>query len=315
MDITRGIRLQNLSPPIENRNGSRGSCRNAKSLTSSTISSPTFLRFTIYKLGTNMEQMSSCLSTYIEQVLYGHDYPRSRNKIFDRGIYQFSPILEHGRINRILFYPGCFNPPHLGHLELLRHGFMESGRDLNIVAAIVLPLDDESLRGKFSKQGGTLILPKDERVRLWGDCSLNDWYWVFDRSETEWLIFQKRLSQVVTKAGFDIRWVWLCGPDHIKVDRTPIQAWGCKEYIVSDVGRSASFTSNTIDRLTSLKGYGAWEEIAPDVEILKKDATDCARWRCSGFMIDPRVARRNLNEGIFIFPRLDSIQVTCDSRS
>jgi hypothetical protein len=63
-------------------------------------------------------------------------------------------------------YPRSFNPPHRGHFKLLRHGFEEAGRDINTIAAIVLPLDDESLVKKLRGQENALIFTKTERIRL-----------------------------------------------------------------------------------------------------------------------------------------------------
>jgi hypothetical protein len=89
-----------------------------------------------------------CLATYIKNIHYGDDFLPGRTEIFDYGIAHQSPCLKFGRINRILLYPGCFNPPHRDHFEILRHGFGKRDRDICIIAAIVLPLDDESLAKK-----------------------------------------------------------------------------------------------------------------------------------------------------------------------
>jgi len=44
---------------------------------------------------------------------------------------------------------------------------MQSGRDMNIVAAIVLPLDDESLVEKLRREENASIFTEAERIRLW----------------------------------------------------------------------------------------------------------------------------------------------------
>jgi hypothetical protein len=75
-----------------------------------------------------MTTETSCLTTYIASIHYRDDFLSRRGKIFDYEITHDSPTLRPGRINRILMYPGPFNPPHRGLFELLR------GRGVNIIA-------------------------------------------------------------------------------------------------------------------------------------------------------------------------------------
>ncbi|KAN0089981.1 hypothetical protein V8E51_018560 [Hyaloscypha variabilis] len=226
------------------------------------------------------------LAAYIKNIHYGDDF---LSQIFDYGVAHQSPHLQFGRINRILLYPGCFNPPHRGHFELLCHGKGKCGRDMCIIAAIVLPLDDESLVWKLRDQENPLIFHKDERVRLWKGHVPGDWYWMYDRSISEWYGFQERLTQAITKDGFDVRWVLLCGPDHVKVNEVPqLPLWGCQDIIVSNVGRPAEFVSPTGNKLKMLAGYEAWEGITPDLKALQRYAKESTAWVYSGiFMISP----------------------------
>lgn len=61
----------------------------------------------------------------------------------------------------------------------------------------------------------------------------------------------------------------LCGPDYVKVSGVPlIPAWGCKDVIVSNVGRPTDFISPTVNRLMILEGCEAWERITLDLEAL-----------------------------------------------
>jgi hypothetical protein len=117
-----------------------------------------------------------CLATYIKNIHYGDDFLPRRTEIFDYGIAHQSPCLKFRHINRILLYPGCFNPPHRGHFKLLCHGFRQSGRNICIITAIVLPLDNESLVKKLRGQENPLIFNKDKRVRLWKGYIPSDWY-------------------------------------------------------------------------------------------------------------------------------------------
>lgn len=241
----------------------------------------------------------STVIPYIESIHYGDDFTSWGRKIFDYGITHRSPSLESGRINRILVYPGSFNPPYRRHFGLLCHGFLEGSRDMNMVAAIVLPLDDESLVKKLRGQENALIFTKAERIRLWEGYGPSEWYWIYDRSVSEWRCFQERLTQTITKDGFDISWVILCGSDYVGVNGVPpIPVWGCKDIIVSDVGRPADFISPTMKRMKMLEGCEAWSEAVLDLEALQRYAKEGASWVYSGVvMIDPIHAQHMLDEG------------------
>lgn len=78
------------------------------------------------------------LSTYIEHV-YGRTPLMYLYSTMDRPTCK----QNSGKIvNEILVYPGSFDPPHRGHLELLTHVFHH--RD-GIIAVIVIPLDDDDI--------------------------------------------------------------------------------------------------------------------------------------------------------------------------
>jgi hypothetical protein len=67
------------------------------------------------------------LSNYIHRA---EDVVRSKYKrhapIFSH--HSAVPRLSHGKVNRILVFSDCFNPPHLHHLELLMHNFLRNDR-------------------------------------------------------------------------------------------------------------------------------------------------------------------------------------------
>ena len=77
------------------------------------------------------------LAPYIQQAhshKSGHVLPPAGDQIF--GDPQTAPRLDKTRTNRIIVYPGSFNPPHRGHLHLLNHAYYHGVPDLNVVAAI-----------------------------------------------------------------------------------------------------------------------------------------------------------------------------------
>jgi hypothetical protein len=67
---------------------------------------------------------------------------------------------------------------------------------MNIIAAVIFPLDDETLARKFEPHSNELLLTKVQRVRLWrGHLGRADDFWVYDDSENSWREFQGRLVQ------------------------------------------------------------------------------------------------------------------------
>ena len=235
-----------------------------------------------------MSSTSAGLSPYIEKILYNQSH-FPREPIFDYGIAHEAPILKSGQVCRILLYPGAFNPPHNGHSALLHQALNNSGRDANIIAAIILPIDDDRLRLKFSARPGTLMLTKSQRVTLWrGEYGLGPApsCWVFEYSEADWEKFQKQLIKTTAADGFEVEFICLCGPDYVSVNKNiQERRWDCTNFVVSDVGRSADFTSDATSNLTQLGGYQRWGKVSPDFEALRRRAEEGASWIYSGLYL------------------------------
>jgi hypothetical protein len=93
---------------------------------------------------TTPEVKQASLSTYIllaEASTLPSSSPRTR-PIFNTAFGISTPILKTDRENRIILYPGCFNPLHLGHKALLWHTYLST--DSHTIAAMILPVDDVS---------------------------------------------------------------------------------------------------------------------------------------------------------------------------
>ncbi|KAK1974413.1 hypothetical protein LZ30DRAFT_408992 [Colletotrichum cereale] len=161
-----------------------------------------------------MDDQTAELGPYIARCHSNYTPVRSfnrNNRIFKT---ENQPLLRRGRMNRVIVYPGCFNPPHLGHYNMLRRAF-EGSRDINVVAAVVFPLNDSRLEGKYAMSDG-LILSKAERVRLWrSDARFMPEWWVYDGDEGDWYALRDDLEEAIERDGFEIQFSSVLGPDHI----------------------------------------------------------------------------------------------------
>lgn len=228
------------------------------------------------------ENMSP-LALYIEQVA-GHMpvspfqhpkvtvYPPSphNNQIF--GSFHSAPTLDKTRINRVLVYPGSFNPPHRGHLHLLKHVFMRGAHDLNIITAIILPRSDESLAKKVREEDGKFMFGRDERCLLWKqDICFPPWAWVYEKSTTSFTTFFERLIQATKKDGYTLELVPLYGPGIGSPSNPPNTAFRCETMIMSDAARAAEFQLFS-GRLRDFSGCTKWRRVLVDQEELRRHA-------------------------------------------
>ncbi|AEO67659.1 uncharacterized protein THITE_160705 [Thermothielavioides terrestris NRRL 8126] len=210
------------------------------------------------------------------------------------------PTLDRTGINRIALYRGCFNPPHAGHLQLLETVLHRGGGmpTINVRAAVVLPLRDAAVAPKDR----SLVFPLAVRARAWRDaiadsgvlagrvCVLpsgsgSDYgsgsnSGVGEDAEGdlgfEWVAeFTRRVEELARREGCEVRFMIVCGPDHIHLGVRPVAAWGCREIAVADGTRDAHFRGEDEGGgsrvLWRIEGCGEWRELEGPHKV----------WECS----------------------------------
>lgn len=215
--------------------------------------------------GTKNINQTTNLEVYAQRIHFEGVPPKKRSRIFGPvgkpgQMLPHPPVLYRGCKNTALIYVGSFNPPHYGHLALLHHALQHGGEDLNIVAAVVVPVDDKDLANKFSGASRPLLFSKEQRVQLFRSTpKLPFNVWVYDRETTEWDRTRRRLAGMARADGFDLTFMILSGPDHMDAStHHDPRHLGCRETIVTDVCRPVDFVFEGSHRPSPLPSFTDW---------------------------------------------------------
>jgi hypothetical protein len=233
------------------------------------------------------------LSDYIRKVFKDKESTSQIEQIFRGSISQ--PTLTRGRKNRILIYGGCFNPPHIGHLEQLIHCFRAGRAHLNVIAAVICLIKPQKIKKK-DLQDQTEVLSESVRAKLWNqDPRFPEWAWILPAHWVGIYAFTDRLRETSKKDGFDIDFLSVHGSDHYrngKIHEFP--SWGCFEYITSDMSRYNYYIQrNALHRLTS---FEEWEALP--VEEGRKEAASKTPSKVSQDHVDVDVMAAGAQEDI-----------------
>ncbi|KAI1375450.1 hypothetical protein F4677DRAFT_422866 [Hypoxylon crocopeplum] len=190
-----------------------------------------------------------------------------------------SPLLVRNRVNRILLFNGCFNPPHHGHLAHLTHAFRHCGEDLNVVGAVILVAPDSYLRWKHKAGTDVLRLSETQRIQLWneelagshagthnaGDGDGDEdygWFWVIP--ETMWSQIVQVIEQSSRIEGFPVEFVRLAGGDKVSLQAAEHGVWGCRMTLTTDISRPVDFLPELSSEPMSLKHHSPWKRVGWD---------------------------------------------------
>lgn len=185
---------------------------------------------------------------------YGLESPDFRQ--YGENQFKQDPELSKKRTNVVLVYRGAFNPPHRGHLAFLWHTYTQLAKDLNIIAAIVYPRSDVSVREKcdYYPPGERHFIPLRDRRRLWmKDANFPPWACVLDLAEFSSSGLESRINKLARRDNCRVRFATLYGPDCAE---SHSQGSSCEMGIISDIAREAPFDHR--DGLKIFKGFGSW---------------------------------------------------------
>ncbi|KAH8777601.1 hypothetical protein F5883DRAFT_517941 [Diaporthe sp. PMI_573] len=224
------------------------------------------------------------------------DLPAS---IFARkGVYG-QPILRSDRTNHVLTYAGAFNPPHIGHVEILADGFYNSGPGLNIVSAFVVPIGDDGIQAKEDARKGPgpakkeLVFTQKQRADLLmshlretnelRDLACKTKVWNLPTLDP-FPGYMRRVMELAAADGFDVEFLSLKGPDHLRFDK-PIKhpaLLDCRKIIFSEVSRPND-DAWVNGQLRPLKGgWSSWSEIS---SVTGTQGVTSSVWECT--LADP----------------------------
>ncbi|KID80432.1 uncharacterized protein G6M90_00g009440 [Metarhizium brunneum] len=155
-----------------------------------------------------------------------------------------SSIIDAEGRNRVMLFPGAFNPAHEGHLQLLQSVLNDMKKHLDIRGVVIFPHDDEQIRDKTREEPADLGLDKSKRSALWRNAAgfPADNAWIFTESRSALTRFQKQLQGNLRKENVNLTFLLLVGSDWISTRAVydPGQ-WNCSETITSDVSRPVDF--------------------------------------------------------------------------
>ena len=167
-----------------------------------------------------------------------------------------------------------------GHLQLLKHTFLHGVHDLNVVAAIIAPRSDDSIRRKCEDVGNTFMFGIGERCLLWEQhISLPTWAWVYQDTTKSFHGFVDRLKQKTKEDGYEVEFITMYGPEIGSPDDPPDPAYasyGSTTVIMSDAARDASFQRSN-GRLKDFKGCSKWRRVCVNKAQLEERVRDHAR--------------------------------------
>ncbi|KHN96695.1 Rossmann-like alpha/beta/alpha sandwich fold protein [Metarhizium album ARSEF 1941] len=205
-----------------------------------------------------------------------------------------SSLIDAGDRNRVLLFPGAFNPAHEGHLQLLESILTATKKTLSIRGVVIVPHDDEQVQDKTMEEPATLDLAKSQRSTLWRRAVgfPENKAWIFTGSRSALAMFQEQLQDNLRKENISLTFLLLVGADWISTRAIYDPGeWNCSEAITSDVSRPVDFRCEYT--LRQMPGCFEWVQV-----VFGEDTDDLSRGSLQ------LTCRPNVMEGVSLWSAL-----------
>jgi hypothetical protein len=184
------------------------------------------------------------------------------------------PTLKHDQRNKILLFPGSFNPPHQGHLATIRY-FSKHREEFNIIAMILF-VDPENIVRSKEKKWGDNILPQELRYKMFAEVPelaqlIDDrWLYLLVGDMESHIEVLRITTDLVSNSGYDAQLVGFLGGDKLSIKSPPhlppgeLTMWGpVDEFLIINARRPVDFFDAGEDSadasLHDLPGCTKWE--------------------------------------------------------
>lgn len=191
--------------------------------------------------------------------------PQRHRPIFRRAPNVPVLMLRNDCENRVLVFPGSFNPPHLDYISLLWHAMLCT--DSKTIAAMFLLMPDKSVAKKACTEvdGKPFKLSVHQRTQLLQDDVLGRFTWVYPgtRPEEIWKYgaFMFQLRRLAHVDGYTVRFPSLQGGDAFDDFAGGEIGWGSGSILASNITRPIAFANEGGQCPKKLPKCGRWKQM------------------------------------------------------
>jgi len=184
-------------------------------------------------------------------------------------IQDLAAELKSNAENLILVYSGAFNPPHQGHVDVIRSGLR---LDLAAVAIVILPSDDQYAKDKVVGKHPYFFLNQRRRADIWQASALfpKTRVWVWRNTKPLFYSFAESLLRLTKTDSYKLEFGRLDGPDNLNIQNPFAYVYreGFRRMVVTNKARHLQSHFGPDNKPLKWNGCGDWSvwQGSPDGE-------------------------------------------------